>query len=176
MEREARKKKHSKKNQRTDAMNGLRPSSPASTKNLNSSQTQTTSALKNTSTSYPSDITASSSAPGQLSTTTTTAGVSSSSSASPLPEINTNDICSPHELIGWVRLSSFYRFSKSHFLSFLLKSLSPSLWFQVDDVLEKLESKFSRIESDVIERRKFFCPHLPNKENPQPPPKKKKME
>jgi len=42
---------------------------------------------------------------------------------SDLADLNPHDICSPHELIGWV-----------------------------DDVLEKLEAKFGRIEADVMDR------------------------
>ncbi|KAI9617658.1 hypothetical protein H4Q26_012961 [Puccinia striiformis f. sp. tritici PST-130] len=66
--------------------------------------TQTTSALKNSSSA-------------------TASGSANPTDDQTAPEFNPNDICSPHELIGWV-----------------------------DDVLEKLESKFSRIETDVIER------------------------
>ncbi|MBW0466852.1 hypothetical protein O181_006567 [Austropuccinia psidii MF-1] len=49
--------------------------------------------------------------------------ISGTSSPNPPPEINPNDISSPHELIGWV-----------------------------DNVLGKLEAKFDRIEHEVIER------------------------
>ncbi|OAV96798.1 hypothetical protein PTTG_03552 [Puccinia triticina 1-1 BBBD Race 1] len=81
----------------------------------NFSSTQTTSALKNSSSAIASG---SASAAANAA-----AGGSSNNQDHTGPEFNPNDICSPHELIGWV-----------------------------DDVLEKLEAKFSRIESDVIER------------------------
>ncbi|KNZ64142.1 hypothetical protein VP01_1061g6 [Puccinia sorghi] len=69
---------------------------------------------------------------GLQSTTSTMAGQAeggTSSSQGPaipsdLADLNPHEICSPHELIGWV-----------------------------DDVLEKLEAKFGRIEADVMERR-----------------------
>ncbi|OAV98413.1 hypothetical protein PTTG_25652 [Puccinia triticina 1-1 BBBD Race 1] len=85
------------------------------TTNKNFSSPQTTSALKNSS---------SATASGSGSAAANGAAGGSSNNQDPTgPEFNPNDICSPHELIGWV-----------------------------DDVLEKLEAKFSRIESDVIER------------------------
>ncbi|POV99554.1 hypothetical protein PSTT_13715, partial [Puccinia striiformis] len=84
-------------------MNGLNEKNQNSNQKTYSS-TQTTSALKNSSSA-------------------TASGSANPTDDQTAPEFNPNDICSPHELIGWV-----------------------------DDVLEKLESKFSRIETDVIER------------------------
>ncbi|WAR63096.1 hypothetical protein PtB15_18B178 [Puccinia triticina] len=98
-------------------INGLNSTNEASqiTTKQNFSSTQTTSALKNSSSAIASG---SASAAANAA-----AGGSSNNQDHTGPEFNPNDICSPHELIGWV-----------------------------DDVLEKLEAKFSRIESDVIER------------------------
>lgn len=87
----------------------INPSSNTKVLAGSTTTTQSTSALKNNSSSSNSNANPALSSLDPL---------SSSSN-----EINPNDICSPHELIGWV-----------------------------DDVLEKLETKFSRVETEVLER------------------------
>ncbi|EFP88846.2 uncharacterized protein PGTG_14185 [Puccinia graminis f. sp. tritici CRL 75-36-700-3] len=118
------KKNHNQPNPSQKMINGLGRinENSQSTSHKNFSSTQTTSALKNSSSATASG---SSTAVGNVAGTTTTTATSTSNNQDQAgPDFNPNDICSPHELIGWV-----------------------------DEVLEKLEAKFSRIETDVIERQ-----------------------